>query len=373
MPDVQDTTADWTLREIRQQPLTLRETQKLIDGEGGRIDAFLKPLLARKELRMILAGAGTSAFIGDSLAPFLSRVLGRSVEAIATTDIVSAPHLYLRREAPTLLISFGRSGNSPESSAAIDLADRMIGETYHLIVTCNADGALARLAGPRIATLVLPEATHDRAFAMTSSFTAMMLTALRVLGGPGGAQAATAAIADAIVDLIEGEEDRAARLAAQGFERAVFLGSGVLAGVAREAALKLMELSDGAVATCFDTSLGFRHGPKTFITDRTLAVMFVSSDPLTRRYDRDLLTELLKDGKCGMVIAISTREESCETIRISALEDASDAELALAYIVPAQLLAYQWSLKLGLDPDSPNRSGTVNRVVQGVEIHRPAA
>jgi len=55
--------------------------------------------------------------------PWLSRALGRSVEATATTDIVSTPTLCLRGDTPTLLISFGRSGSSLESVAAVDLVD----------------------------------------------------------------------------------------------------------------------------------------------------------------------------------------------------------------------------------------------------------
>src|SRR5438128_4695066 len=77
----------WTLREIRQQPDTLRATQGLLARDQAAIERFVAPLLARPELRIVLTGAGTSAFIGESLAPWLSRALGRSVEAIATTDI----------------------------------------------------------------------------------------------------------------------------------------------------------------------------------------------------------------------------------------------------------------------------------------------
>ncbi len=73
----------------------------------------------------------------------------------------------------------------------------------------------------------------------------------------------------------------------------------------REAALKLMELSDGALVTAFDTALGFRHGPKTIINAETLAVVFVSNDPLTRLYDLDIAEELRSDGHSGAVVTIS--------------------------------------------------------------------
>ena len=96
-------------------------------------------------------------------------------------------------------------------------------------------------------------------------------------------------------------------LAQNNYERVVYLGSGPFQSLAREATLKLGELTNGAVVTCFDSPLGFRHGPKTFINERTLVLVFVSNDPLTRKYDHDLLDELRRDGRAARVIEITTR------------------------------------------------------------------
>jgi tagatose-6-phosphate ketose/aldose isomerase len=208
---------------------------------------------------------------------------------------------------------------------------------------------------------------------MTSSFTGMMLAALGALGGIARAGTRAPAIADAVQAMLTRADPVVSNLAARGFTRVVYLGSGVFAGLAREAALKLMELSDGAVVTGFDTTLGFRHGPKTIITPETLAVVFIANDPLTRRYDRDMLAELIADGRCGAVLAVSTEQEAADTLTLGELSGADDADLLFPYIVPAQLLALRISLQLGLTPDQPNRSGTVNRVVQGVRIHAPGA
>jgi tagatose-6-phosphate ketose/aldose isomerase len=359
----------WTRREIFQQPDTLRATQALLRTRHGAIGAFLAPLLARDDLRIVLTGAGTSAFIGDSLAPWLSMVMDRPVEAIATTDIVSAPALHLRADAPTLLVSFGRSGNSPESIAAVDLVDAMVTSAHHLVITCNAEGELARRGGANTHVVVLPEATHDRAFAMTSSFTAMMFAALSIFTGVDAMDERAEAIARAVADALALADPQMAALAAHDFDRVVYLGSGLLKGLAREAALKLLELTDGTLVTAFDTALGFRHGPKTIVTDRTLVIVFVSNDPLTRRYDRDIIEELRSDGRCGAVLAISAQPIEGDALRIGHLERAADADLLFPFIVPAQLFGLHASLKLGLTPDTPNASGTVNRVVQGVRIH----
>jgi tagatose-6-phosphate ketose/aldose isomerase len=359
----------WTHREILQQPETLLATQQLLERDEAAIAAFLAPLLAQPQLRIVLTGAGTSAFIGDTLAPWLSRLLNRDVEAIATTDIVSAPSLYLRAEAPTLLVSFGRSGNSPESLVAVELAEARIATVHHLIITCNGEGALARRGGGNSHVVVLPEATHDRGYAMTSSFTAMTLAALSIFSGIGTMGARVERIVATTAAMLDESEARMVSLAAPRFERVVYLGSGPFKGLAREAALKLMELTDGALVTTFDSPLGFRHGPKTIITDRTLAIIFLSNDPLTRRYDLDLVSELRKDGVCGAVLTISAQPVEGDSIAIADAQFMADIDLLFPFIVPAQLFGVHAALALGLAPDQPNVTGTVSRVVQGVRIY----
>ena len=358
----------WTRREILQQPDTLRATQALLAGRRASIEAFLAPLLAKPDLRIVLSGAGTSAFIGGCLAATIARLTGRCVEAIPTTDIVSAPDLYLTAGTPTLMLSFGRSGSSPESIAAVELADARITDVHHLIVTCNGEGALAQRTGDDSFVLVLPEATHDRGFAMTSSFSAMMLAALAIFSGIDSFAGRVEPIAAAVDDVLA-VEPRMAALARRRFSRVVYLGSGPLQALAREAALKLLELTDGALVTMFDSTLGFRHGPKTIVNKDTLIVVFVSNDPLTRAYDRDMIEELRADGIAGAVVAVSAQGGIGETIAVRGLERAGDCDLLFPYIVPAQLFAYHASLERGLTPDTPNKAGVVSRVVQGVRIH----
>jgi tagatose-6-phosphate ketose/aldose isomerase len=363
----------WTRREILQQPTTLRATQAMLVATRDAIDAFVAPLLAQKDLRIMLCGAGTSAFIGECLAPWLTATLGRPVEAVATTDIVGAPHLWLDAARPTLMVSFGRSGSSPESITAVDLADARLASVHHLVITCNAEGALSQRMGANVHVVQLPEATHDRAFAMTSSFTAMMLAALSIFTGIDTMDRRVEAIGESVAAIIAEADGTAAALAARDFERVVYLGSGVFQGLAQEAALKLLELTDGAIPTAFDSALGFRHGPKTIVTPRTLVVVFVSNDPLTRLYDLDIIEELRADGHAGAVLAITARDDAGETLRVAGATDFVDADLLFPYIVPAQLFGLHCALRLGRTPDRPNASGTVNRVVQGVRIHALAA
>ena len=364
----------WTAREIAQQPAMLRKTQATLAAGRDALERFLRPLISRVGVRVILTGAGTSSFIGECLAPHLAAKLSRRVEAIATTDLVSAPGLYFERETPTLLVSFARSGNSPESVAAVDLADEFAREVHHLAITCNAEGALARRAtGAKAMTVLLPAEVNDRSFAMTSSFTAMMYAGLAALAGIDAVGARVERIAQAVGAVSATQAQPMRALAGKGYERVVYLGSHVFKGLAREAALKLVELTDGGAIAVHDSPLGFRHGPKTIVNARTLVVIFVSNDRHTRRYDLDLLEEIARDGRHGGLLAICGTDEEMpagvERIVAPGMANAYDVDLLFPFIVAPQLFAFEASLARGLKPDDPNVSGTVHRVVQGVRIH----
>jgi tagatose-6-phosphate ketose/aldose isomerase len=365
----------FTAREIAQQPAMLRKTQAGLLARKNALDSFLRPLLDRAATRVILTGAGTSAFIGECLAPYLAAKLPCRVEAIATTDLVAAPYLYFEAATPTLLVSFGRSGNSPESVAALELANQFVGDIHHLAITCNPDGALARkveAAGSGLAIL-LPEETHDQSFAMTSSFSCMTYAGLAALSGIDGMGVRVDGVARAVEAVIAGQGASMKTLAARRYERVVYLGSHIFKGLAREAALKLLELTDGGMVAACDSPLGFRHGPKTIVNDRTLVVVFLSNDSYTRRYDLDLLEEIQRDGKAGGLLAIAGGDEGIpagiEGIVVPAMQDAPDVDLLFPFIAAPQIFAFEESIRRGLSPDKPNVSGTVNRVVQGVRIH----
>jgi len=361
-----------TVREIIQQPEVWGEAAAIVAARRQELDAFLAPLLARPDLRIVLTGAGTSAFVGEIAAPALSRLLDRRVNARATTDIVSNPRDYFVEDLPTLLISFARSGNSPESIAATRLADECLTDVSHLILTCDQGGGLYQEHDGRekSMTVLMPERANDEAFAMTSSFTSMLLSCLLILGGEN--DSAVSALAAAATGVIHSRQDAISHLAESGYDRIVYLGSGPLTGLARESALKLLELTAGKIVTYFDSALGFRHGPKAVLDDRTLVLVYVSSDPYTRQYDLDIIAELRSTQKPGSVIAIASEplpSAHGESWVLEGLTGLNDAYLAVSYVVVAQILGLSFALQLGTTADNPFPGGDVNRVVQGVTIH----
>jgi tagatose-6-phosphate ketose/aldose isomerase len=157
------------------------------------------------------------------------------------------------------------------------------------------------------------------------------------------------------------------------FKRIVYLGSGGLQGAAREAALKVLELTAGKLAAFYDSPTGFRHGPKSLVNDETLVVVMVSSHPYTRQYDLDLLAELRRDQQAMNVVAIaattSPEIEAGPHILLPKAREFLDVEQAFCFLMYAQIFALTESIKAGITPDTPSASGTVNRVVKGVVVH----
>ncbi|MDQ0808993.1 tagatose-6-phosphate ketose/aldose isomerase [Streptomyces sp. B3I7] len=363
-----------TVAEIGQQPRMWREVGRILADGRKELDDFLAPFLAQENLRIVLTGAGTSAFAGQLVRGVLSRRTGRRVDAVATTDIVSDPYGSFGEDVPTLLVSFARSGDSPESIAAADLASRCLTRVGHLVITCNSEGRLARehAADPDSHVLQMPAASNDRGFAMTSSFTSMVLAALLAFGAVDG-EAEVETLARAAEHLTTGGlDDGIDALVARRPERLVYLGSGALKGLAEESALKLLELTGGAVVALAESALGFRHGPKAVLNDRTAVLVYVSNDPYTRAYDLDILSELRAGLPQGTVVAVAGRPEGLPedgTWLVPGAGEVEDAALALPAVVCAQLIALRSSLARGIPADNPFPSGEVNRVVQGVILH----
>ena len=162
----------WTAKEILQQPTTWKKTLEQVKEEKDAIKAFIERTTKNDDYDIILTGAGTSEFVGNSIFPYLQKKYNYKVKSYGTTDIVADPESYLSRTKPTLLVSYGRSGNSPESVGAVNAANEVCGDNIeHLFITCNHEGALSKFAEGKenCYAINLTQETCDQSFAMTSS------------------------------------------------------------------------------------------------------------------------------------------------------------------------------------------------------------
>ena len=367
-----------TIREIEHQPRMWRETFRIIEERQADIEKFAAQSQIDRSTRIVLTGAGTSAFVADTAACLFMRDGYGQARSVATTDIVSAPASFLSPE-DKIFISFARSGNSPESVAAYHIARKFCKDARHLVITCNPEGSLAREADPeKDLVIVLPDGTNDRSLAMTSSFTSMLIACLlcknvRTLSWEKDRLEAAAAFASHILE--DNVTEALQGVTAKDIRRAVFLGSGALKGIACESHLKLQELTDGQIMCSFDSFLGLRHGPKAVINEQTLVVYLMSDDPYTRRYELDLIDQVGKENRPAAQIVVAQEPSGLDgdidfEIVAPAGEMLAEGEYKyVPYVLAGQLLGYFFSLSKGLDPDKPSVRGTISRVVSGVKIY----
>ncbi len=364
-----------TAQEISQQPILWRKLYDKIQSNQDELKEFMS-IVKRDCNKIILTGAGTSAYLGISLRGIFFKKLGLEVVSVPTTDLVTNPKDFITGEDRLLMISFARSGNSPESLAAVELCDKLAKKCAHLIITCNPDGALFKYESrfPRY-DLLMPHEANDKSLAMTSSYSCMLLAGTLV----------------AHVDELDLLEDQISLLACHGealtknysdllqeisnkpFDRMVCLGSGAFLGTATEARLKMLELTGGKVVTSNDSFLGFRHGPKAIINEKTLMVYFFSNDPYVMQYEKDLIRDTQSDSYHLLSLGITHTESIADQVDIE-IKVCNNVNihkdlLPVGYIVPLQILSFHKSIQLGLNPDLPSTNGAIHRVVQGVNIY----
>ena len=377
---MKETSSTFTIHEIYQQPATWRKTCAQLAACKDELQAFLDQVVKADDFDIVLTGAGTSEFVGNSLYHALNKKYNFKVKSYASTDIVPNPEDTLSRTKPTLLVNFGRSGNSPESVGSVEAAEVVCQNLYHLFVTCNCEGALSKLADSRtncFALKLTPE-THDKSFAMTSSYSNMYLATYLALNLDrlDEITAAVEKVCAAGENFLNNNFDAVAKIVADfDFNRIVYLGNIALKGVAQESALKMLELTAGKVATMYDSQLGFRHGPKSIINDDTLTVAYLSDDDYRRRYELDLIKEMAGQRKGNKIAVVYNK--ACEEVKALAdyaiqIDFGCDMEnvlLGLDFIMFAQRLAVMKSLSMGITPDNPCPTGEVNRVVKGVILY----
>lgn len=372
----------FTPREIAQQPETWKGTLAIFLQHQVRVTHFLERLGVRGALTerptVMLIGAGTSDYIGRALVLLLRRTWGCEVIACASTDLLPNMEDYVVPGRNYLWISFSRSGDSPEGVAVLEQAIERYPDIAHLIVTCNAKAQMISVCerAAQAYTIVLDDAVNDRGLAMTSSFSNMIVM------GQSLAHAWSIdeylrihqRLVDAGHAFLEAASEQALRAASLGFERVCFVGSGALASVAKESALKVLEMTAGQIKTMSETVLGLRHGPMAALDTKTLFVCFVSDDKRRQLYALDLLSEIGDKGISCERIAIGPASAaldmaSCCEVYLPLKDRVSDLYRPALDVFFGQLLGLFSSLMHGLKPDAPSPGGVINRVVQKFRIH----
>ncbi len=368
-----------TPKEILQQPELWNETLENFRKLQKELDEFFRKISLGEEFQVVFTGAGTSEYVGNILAPYLNKNSRLDFRSIGTTEILSSPLNYLKKDKKLLLVSFARSGDSPESVGVVNLVNENMKDVYHLFITCNREGALAKISegNERIFLMLMPKESNDRGFAMTSSFSCMLLAGMLSFSPDREEKySEMKKIIEAVSKEMEARYKEIKRLAETDHKRIVILGSGILSGLSQELALKIMELSAGKVVAVSNTTLGFRHGPKAIVDGETIIFSLINEEEYAKKYDEDLLEEMYYDRTADRIVAYCM-EENEKIINntdelICAGERKVDKELAglFVYLVYGQIYAFFKSQYLGNTTDNPFPTGEVNRVVRKFKVYK---
>jgi len=370
-----------TSREIAGQVELWEDTYERGLSKLASVRTFIENYKKSKNPMVIFTGAGSSEFIGYCLEGLWRKNLGIWANVAPTTRLVTNPDDYFVPGYEYILVSFARSGNSPESAGAVKIANSIDHEVKHMVVTCNREGPLCKSVKDikNSFILVLDERTNDQGLAMTASFSNMVVAG-QIIGHCfkiNQYKKYFGNLLKAGKRVLELAPDIAEHISKLEFTRAVFLGNGSNYGTAMESHLKLQELTAGKVMCTYDSFLGLRHGPEAVIDEKTLIVAFLSSQPYTRKYEIELLEEI-KGKNLGTATLICTQRADKEIKKLSdyTLEYDPEEKLFLpdsltppVYIIMGQVLGMFKSISLRLKPDSPSEKGIIHRVVKGVKVY----
>jgi tagatose-6-phosphate ketose/aldose isomerase len=348
-----------TWQEIVQQPLLWPTTIDRVNAASAKLNLASKVVPAR----VLLTGAGSSYYAAASVAAAWPRAT-----AVPTTDLLVDAERYLTDI--DIVISLARSGNSPESAATVERVRALRPKITQIAITCNEENLLVQSGIDGL--IVLDPRSNDRSLVMTGSFSNLVLAGLAA-AQPEAAAQQTELASKRAQTLMGSIDDACQRIAEKVRDRIVVLSSSPLLGWGREAGLKVLEMTAGRYAVMTETYLGLRHGPMSLLRHDTLVLCLLSSDPVRRLYELDLIDEL-RSKRLGYIVAIAEPSDSLGTVDevIPAVAPGAPDDLRTPFeILIPQFLGLHLSLRTGLSPDNPSPDGVINRVVQGVRIHSP--
>lgn len=294
----------------------------------------------------IFTGCGTSFYLAHSAAKYFQKVTGRTAIAVPSSEIFMDDSSVFSKDRSYQLITISRSGTTSEIVKALEY----VKEAKHiktLAITCNEASKTAELADNAIVLGFISE----KSVVMTQSFS-NMLYALQLyavlVGGEKEKKNALSRVPKLSAQLMENKELLKSLAGDQQYTRYVFLGASVLNGIAKEATLKLKEMTQTECESY--SNLELRHGPIS-IVDESTAVVLLSSDA-SEEFDRSLVKDIQEKGAKVVVFAKEGSKVNGD-INIAIPTKLPSDEVVVAYMPHLQLLAYFRALALGLNPDEP--------------------
>jgi glutamine---fructose-6-phosphate transaminase (isomerizing) len=233
------------------------------------------------------------------------------------------------------------SGETTETVRALEtFAARFSGQA--VVIGCRPGSTLEEMADVPI---TIPEA-YDDVIPQTRSFGSMYLASQYMAALLAGDEELAASL-KYLPDMLYRWESEVRTLTEEDWDSAVFLGGGPLYGIAKEASLKLIEMSL-TKAACYHT-LEVRHGPRSVVDERTLVVSLGSLRGA--RHEDQVLVELSRGSRVLKLAPDGGASRNENVSEIGVGPEVPEHALGMLYLPLLQLLAYHRAVHRGVDPD----------------------
>jgi glucosamine--fructose-6-phosphate aminotransferase (isomerizing) len=333
-----------TLSEIHNQA---KSCLVAVQRAEARFEIFDRLLPLEQYTDIILTGCGSSYNLAKCASLAWTGILRRPIRAVASSELMFYPELYLERHARPLVVAISRTGGTTEVQLAVERTRSAYGARA-LAVTVQPDSAVGTVCD---AELAFTEC-YEESIVMTQAFTCMLTGLYLVADGAAGWRHKNeiSLIPGLIAASLETSEEVVRRIAEdQGITDFFFLGSGAMKGLADECALKLTEMALSRALG--HRSLEFRHGPKAALDERSQVIVFpVAAE---HPYLETLLAELYATGAKTLVVSAASNKSTKNSCAIVLGQDLPELFRPALYAHVGQLLAFWRAISRGIDPHSP--------------------
>ena len=298
----------------------------------------------------LFVGCGTSFYLAEAAALSWTLLTNLPARAIPASEILLFPGLLSAAGGQMQAVVISRSGRTSEAVRAAKVLSEEL-QIATLGITCAKNSELEQICSESIVL----SAADENSTVMTRSFTSMLLCLQFLTAKHAGKLQFIERLQAMAVDFAPRIRTIAAEVEAfvrkKMFDDYVFLGQGPFHGIAREAALKVMEMSC-SYSQVFHT-LEFRHGPKAIVTPTTCLTFFLSET--AGKEEAEVLSEMKELGGATIAICNRAQEAIRQTSDLVLEMNINSDELALLapYTVPCQLMGFFSGLRKGLNPDEP--------------------
>ena len=326
--------AHFTLKEISEQPDTILRSEN-----NDQIQQFVNSIKQAKNL--YITGSGTSYNAAEIAKYLMSKFAKIKINTVISSEFPFSPDDI---EQDSTLITISQSGESADVLEAVRIAKKS--RTNILSIVNHPNSSLSQESSLVIGLNCGPEI----GVAATKSFTSQLATLYKITDKLcNGCINPDWVKVSAVISQILSNHSRIKEIAKNLKEISdiYVLGRGIHLSIAREAALKLKELSYIHAEAIAGGEL--KHGPLALM-DSNVYVIIINPNDSTYSDTMNSANEIKARG--AKIIGISDKESDIYDYWIE-IPTIDEILYPIIEIIPIQLLAYYTALEKKTNPDYP--------------------